>query len=86
MRRGCEQAGARLRALIPAGSRVYWDGGLFAVPMLYTPGVNLERPLINFGYTFLKGGHADVKWRSDSQNEESSDHRKKLADFVNVEE
>ena len=81
-----EQAGARLRSLIPAGSRVYWDGGLSVVPMLYLPGVDLYPPQINDGYSYRKGGDADGLLRSGFWNGELSRRWRDEADFIIVEE
>jgi hypothetical protein len=81
-----EQAGAHLRDLIPAGSKVYWDGGLSVVPMLYLPGVDIYPPLINDGYAFRKGGDADGLYRSGFWNDELSKRWKDEADFIIVEE
>jgi hypothetical protein len=81
-----EQAGAHLRELIPAGSRVYWDGGLSWVPMLYLPGVEIYPAQINDGYSYRRGGVSDELWRSGFWNAELSRRWKGEADFIIVEE
>lgn len=81
-----EQAGAQLRRQIPEGSRVYWEGGLSVVPMLYMPGVDLYPPQINDGYSFRYGGDAEGLYRSGHWNEELSTRWIGEADFIIVEE
>jgi hypothetical protein len=51
-----ESAGAALRREIPAGSSVYWQGGLSAVPLLYLPEVEIYPPQMFNGYTFRLNG------------------------------
>jgi hypothetical protein len=81
-----EQAGAHLRRLIPQGSRVYWEGGLSVVPMLYMPGVDLYPPQINDGYSYREGGESEVLYRSGYWNDELSDRWVSEADFIIIEE
>lgn len=54
-----EVVGGFLAANIPAGSLVYWDGGLSVVPLLYVPDIRIFPPQINDGYSFRVGGDAD---------------------------
>ncbi len=81
-----EQAGAHLGRLIPPGSRVYWEGGLSVVPMLYLPGVDLYPPQINDGYAYREGGDAEGLYRSGFWNEELSKRWLGEADFILIEE
>ena len=81
-----EQAGAHLRELIPAGSRVYWEGGLSVAPMLYLPGVDIYPPQINDGYSYREGGDAEGLFRSGFWNSELSHRWMDEADFIIVEE
>ncbi|MBL7162779.1 MAG: glycosyltransferase family 39 protein [Anaerolineales bacterium] len=54
-----EAGGAHLAEYIPAGSKVYWWGGLSTVPLLYLPDVEIYPPQINNGYSFRLGGDPD---------------------------
>ena len=54
-----EAGGAHLAEYVPAGSKVYWWGGLSAVPLLYLPDVEIYPPQINNGYSFRLGGDPD---------------------------
>lgn len=51
-----ETVGAELQQVIPAGARVYWRGGLSAVPLLYIPQAKPYLPQINSNYSRFIGG------------------------------
>ena len=52
-------AGKHLAALIPPGSRVYWDGGGSTAPLLYVPDIEIYPPQINGAYSFKVGAQDD---------------------------
>lgn len=54
-----EAGGAHLAEYIPDGSKVYWWGGLTAVPLLYIPDAELYPAQINHGYSLRQGGDLD---------------------------
>jgi hypothetical protein len=81
-----EQIGAHLRDVIPAGSLVYWDGGLSAAPLLYLPGVKIFPAQINSAYTFLSHGETKQLEKFGMWNEEIDAQWKATADFFIIEE
>lgn len=81
-----EQAGAHLVDLVPPGSKVYWDGGLSVVPMLYLPGVDMYAPQINDGYAYRRGGDAEALLRGGLWNDELKSRWRQEADFIIIEE
>ena len=54
-----EAGGQHLAEQVPPGSKVYWWGGLSAVPLLYLPDVDIYPPQINHGYSYRLGGQPD---------------------------
>jgi hypothetical protein len=54
-----EAGGEHLAEQVPPGSKVYWWGGLSAVPLLYIPNVDIYPPQINHGYSYRLGGQPD---------------------------
>lgn len=65
-----EQVGSYLARIVPPGSRVYWAGGLSAVPLLYIPSARLYPAQINGGYTFAHDGDAQTLLQAGYWNEE----------------
>ena len=58
-----EAAGAHLASLIPAGSLVYWKGGLSPAPLLYLPGIHIYPSQLNGDYSLRLGGDEDALLR-----------------------
>jgi hypothetical protein len=81
-----KRIGDHLRQIIPAGSSVYWDGGLSAAPLLYLPGVKLFPAQINSAYSFISNGDTAELYRFGFWNEEMRDEWKATADFFLIEE
>jgi hypothetical protein len=65
-----ERVGNALRARIPTGSAVYWQGTLSAVPLLYLEGVEIFPSQINLDYTFRLDGDGDELVRFGLWNED----------------
>jgi len=51
-----EAVGRALQEVIPPGAKVYWRGGLSAVPLLYIPQAQPYLPQINSNYSRFIGG------------------------------
>ena len=81
-----EQVGEYLRREVPPGSRVFWEGGLSVVPMLYLPGVDLYLPQINDGYSYRLGGDGEQLLRYGLWNDELREKWRAEADFILIEE
>jgi hypothetical protein len=81
-----EEIGKYLRDVLPAGSTVYWDGGLSVAPLLYAPHVRIYPPQINDGYAYYTGGDADELLRKGLWNDELAALWKMEADIIIVEE
>jgi hypothetical protein len=80
-----EQIGEHLRAIIPAGSLVYWDGGLSAAPLLYLPQANIFPPQINDGYSFISNGDTAQLYEIGFWNEEMNSEWQSTADYFIIE-
>jgi hypothetical protein len=81
-----EAVGADLAARIPAGAKVYWEGGLSPAPLLYIPTVELYPPQLNAGYTFRIGGDPEALLRYGFWNQELAEQWLAEADFILVQE
>ena len=81
-----EATGEHLARLIPPGSKVYWEGGLSVVPMLYLPEVDLYPPQINDGYSYRIGGDAEELYRHGLWNDALSKRWLGEADYILLEE
>lgn len=55
-----ETAGRYLAARLPAGARLYWQGGLSPAPLLYLPQAQLYPPQLNATYTFRLSGEREA--------------------------
>jgi hypothetical protein len=80
-----ERLGEHLAKVIPANSLVYWEGGLSFTPMVYVPSARIFPPQINDGYTFRKGGDADLLYYFSHWNEELNQQWLENADVIIVE-
>ncbi len=67
--RSHERIGALLATVAPPGTRIYIDGRVAAMPLLYTPGVVLLPPQVNDRYNFEVGGDPDSLLRDGYWNE-----------------
>lgn len=80
-----EQVGRYLAETIPAGSQVFWNGGLSVAPLLYAPNINIYLPQINDGYAFYVGGDAQDLLKYGFWNDALAAQWKHEADYVIVE-
>jgi len=80
-----EQVGAYLAAKIPAGSQVYWNGGLSVVPLLYTRGIKIYPPQINDGYAHYIGGDSQELLKYGFWNDKLNAQWLKEAGYVIIE-
>jgi hypothetical protein len=80
-----EQVGAYLGKTIPAGSQVFWNGGLSVAPLLNAPDIRIYLPQINDGYAFVVGGDAQELLKYGFWNNILSAQWKQAADYVIVE-
>ncbi len=76
-----ETVGRDLREEIPAGSRVYIEGRLSAVPLLYLPDVLFYPPQINDKYSFKTGSDSEGLVERGFWNEEFANTWRKEADY-----
>jgi 4-amino-4-deoxy-L-arabinose transferase-like glycosyltransferase len=80
-----EQVGAYLAQNIPAGSQVYWNGGLSVAPLLYASGIHIYPAQINDGYAFYVGGDSQELLKYGFWNDELAAQWLREADYVVVE-
>lgn len=80
-----EEIGRYLRTVLPDNSKVYWEGGLSVVPLLYAPQARIYAPQINDGYAFRHGGDTDALLRYGFWNDELAQIWKNEADVIIVE-
>ncbi len=80
-----EAGGVHLAEQVPAGSQVYWWGGLSTVPLLYLPDVEIYPPQINGGYSYRLGGDADELERYGWWSEELAERWANEADVILIE-
>jgi hypothetical protein len=79
-------AGEHLALRIPPGSKVYWQGGLSVVPLLYVPGITIYPPQINGDYSYYIGGVSDTLLKYGFWNEVLAQQWIEDADFILIEE
>ncbi len=80
-----EQVGAYLAENIPAGSQVYWNGGLSVAPLLYARDIEIYPAQINDGYAFYIGGDSQELLKYGFWNDALAAQWLKEADYVIVE-
>ena len=80
-----EAGGARLAEVVPAGAKVYWWGGLSAVPLLYIPEAQIYPAQINDGYSYRLSGDADELERFGWWSEELAEKWLQEADVILIE-
>ncbi len=80
-----EQVGAYLAGNIPAGSQVYWNGGLSVAPLLYARGIKIYPPQINDGYAHYIGGDSQELLKYGFWNDELDAQWRQEAGYVIVE-
>lgn len=78
-------AGAHLAQYIPAGSRLYWEGGDSAVPLLYLKNVEIYPAQINGDYSYRLGGDPDALRRYGFWSEQLAHRWAPEADIILVE-
>lgn len=81
-----EEMGAYLARVIPAGSTVYWDGGLSVAPLLYAPQAQIYPPQVNGVYGYRNGGDSDLLLQYGYWNDDLARLWKADADFILIEE
>jgi hypothetical protein len=81
-----ESVGSSLSTQIPAGSKVYWQGGLSAVPLLYVKSVQIYPPQVFDGYTFRLDGDPQELLRYGFWSQPLAERWLAEADFVLVQE
>jgi hypothetical protein len=79
-----ENQGAHLRELIPAGSKVYWDGRIAAL-FLYLPDVEIYPPQLNHVHNFSYGGDAATRLQFNRWNDTRARQWLAEADFILIE-
>jgi hypothetical protein len=80
-----EQVGAYLAANIPAGSQVYWNGGLSVAPLLYAADIKIYPAQINDGYAFYFGGDSQELLKYGFWNDALAAQWLQEADYIIVE-
>lgn len=75
-----------LQGIIPAGSSIYWDGGLSAIPLVHLSDMTIYPAQINSAYSFKSGGDTQEAQRFGLWNEELRNKWKTTSDFIIVEE
>jgi hypothetical protein len=65
-----EQIGAQLASIAPSGTKIYLDGSLATIPLLYTRGADILLPQLNDIYSYKIGGDPDQVLRNGFWNEQ----------------
>ena len=81
-----EKIGAQLGSIAPPGTRIYIDGTLTDVPLLYTHGVDLLLPQLNDYNSFRIGGDSNQELRNGFWNEQIGLQWRNTADVFVIEE
>jgi hypothetical protein len=68
--RSFDQVGRELAAIVPLGSKVYWDGGNATALLLYIPGIRIYPQQLDENWSYWQGGNADALARFGFWNEE----------------
>lgn len=79
-----EAVGTILQQVIPPGSKLYWRGGLSAVPLLYIPDSSPYLPQINSNYSRFIGGDPDTMLMLGRWNDALEKQWLREADFLLV--
>ncbi len=80
-----EAFGKQLDEVIPAGSKIYLDGRLAAIPLLYLSDVTFYPPQINGENSFKPGANSDELLKIGLWNEELANIWRKDADYFIIE-
>ncbi len=80
------ETGEYLAYHIPPGSKVYWKGGLSAVPLLYVPGIEIYPSQLNDGYSFKIEGDTEQLHKWGFWNKEIALRWLEETDFVLIEQ
>jgi hypothetical protein len=81
-----EKIGAQLASIAPPGTRIYLDGTLTDVPLLYTHGADILLPQLNDYNSFRIGGDSDLELRNGFWNEQLGLQWRNTADVFMIEE
>ena len=76
-----EDAGAELRKIIPAGSKVYWSGRIDAI-FLYLPDVEIYPPQLNQVHSYFIGGDSNELLRRGVWNDALAAQWLQDADYI----
>ena len=80
-----ERAGGYLSSRIPNGAKLYWQGGLSAIPLLYLPTAEIFPAQLQMGYTFRLSGDTNQLRKYGFWNQESAENWLIESDFILVE-
>ena len=80
-----EIGGRYLAEHIPAGSQIYWSGGLSAVPLLYLDDYELYPSQLNMTYSYRLGGQPDELVRYGWWSKELAQQWAQEADVILIE-
>jgi hypothetical protein len=81
-----EQIGAQLASIAPPGTKIYLDGTITDVPLLYTHSANLLLPQLNDYNSLRIGGDSDQELRNGFWNEQIGLQWRDTADVFVIEE
>jgi hypothetical protein len=81
-----EQIGAQLASIAPPGTKIYLDGTITDVPLLYTHSANLLLPQLNDYNSLRIGGNSDQELRNGFWNEQIGLQWRDTADVFVIEE
>jgi hypothetical protein len=84
--RSYEKIGARLASIAPPGTKIYLDGTLTDVPLLYTHNAGILLPQLNDYNSFRTGGDPDQELRHGFWNEQIGLQWRNTADVFVIEE
>jgi len=81
-----EKIGAQLASIAPPGTRIYLDGTLTYVPLLYTHDVKILLPQLNDYNSYRIGGNPDLVLRNGFWNEQIGLQWRNTADVFVIED
>ncbi len=81
-----ESIGAKLASIAPPGTRIYLDGTLTDVPLLYTQAANILLPQLNDYNSFRIGGNPDLLLRNGFWNGQIGLQWRETAEVFVIEE
>jgi hypothetical protein len=81
-----QQVGDYLSRNIPAGSRVYWEGGNAVAVLLYVPNIKIFPQQLDGPWNYFVGGDSDTLARLGSWNDELAKTWRDEADVIIIQE